>query len=376
MAGITFTLYFLLHGLSQAEIATLFSIFMISLALLEIPTGGYADTFGHKKSVVLGLFLESFYFLILFFSTNFYGFAFGMIIAALGIAFQSGAINSLIYEILEKENRGDDFAKVQGKIQSISLITMVIAAPIGTFLYKNNPQTPYFLAFVFTFLTAICAALIKYEFTKKSRSVSVYLHNIKTGIQLTMKNNLLLGLIIIGISLTLSRLLFNQNISQPYFLTIGIDVAAIGIVVAIESILMAILSFYSHKILEKLGEAKSLILLIFIPSLCTIILSQLNYILALVFVFTFAMSHALRVPILGTLSQKELTKEQRSTMASTGSFISSITVGILLPWWGLLIDKFGISTTLLLLGCYTIFIGFTGFYIIKLHKKDIKIITK
>lgn len=74
IAAFTFTLYFLSHGLSFTEISILFSVFMISLALFEIPTGGFADTVGHKKSVYIGMFIEALYFLIFFFSTNFMDF--------------------------------------------------------------------------------------------------------------------------------------------------------------------------------------------------------------------------------------------------------------------------------------------------------------
>jgi len=102
LSAVVFTLYFLSNGLSQTQIALLFSIFMISLALLEIPTGAISDLFGHKTSIFWGIIIESLYFLIFALSRNFFFFAIGMLVAALGIALQSGAISSLIYEILKK----------------------------------------------------------------------------------------------------------------------------------------------------------------------------------------------------------------------------------------------------------------------------------
>lgn len=370
MATFTFTLYFIRNGLTHTEIATLFSIFMLSLAFLEIPTGGYADTLGHKKAVVLGLILEAFSFLAFFFSTNFYGFVLGMLIAGLGLSFQSGAVQALTYEILEKAKRVDDYAKVQGKLQSIALITTIVAAPLGTLIYSYNPQVPYFLSFLFTLMTALWVYFIKYEFNRRKASASVYFHNIKTGLLLTMKSNFLLGLVLIGISLTLARLLFNQNINQPYLLSIGIDVVSIGIVASISSAIMAGVSFYSHKIFNKIGETKSLLLLVLVPSICSIILSQINYTISLVFIFVFYMAHAYRNPVIGTLSQKVVTREQRSTMSSTSSFLSGIAVGLLLPWWGTLIDKFGINSTLIVLGAYTMLVGCLGIYITKLKTES------
>jgi len=49
VASVTYTLFFLSNGLTQTQIGALFSIFMISLAFLEIPTGAFADTLGHKS---------------------------------------------------------------------------------------------------------------------------------------------------------------------------------------------------------------------------------------------------------------------------------------------------------------------------------------
>jgi len=65
-ASVTFTLYFLSHGLAQVQISQLFGVFMVSLALLDIPTGGLADLFGHKSSVAVGLFIQAISFLLFF----------------------------------------------------------------------------------------------------------------------------------------------------------------------------------------------------------------------------------------------------------------------------------------------------------------------
>lgn len=43
------TLYRLSNGLSQTQIALLSSIFFICYSVLEIPTGGFADTFSLYK---------------------------------------------------------------------------------------------------------------------------------------------------------------------------------------------------------------------------------------------------------------------------------------------------------------------------------------
>lgn len=286
-----------------------------------------------------------------------------MIVAAFGLALQSGAIQSLLYELLKTQGKEDEYSKAQGRYQSISLLTGIIAAPIGTFLFKYYPQIPYVLSFFFIALTSIVIYNIRWEYIPKEVTVRGYIQNIKTGVLITLKNNKLLGFMIIGLALTVSRLVYGQNINQPFQLSLGIDVAAIGVVEAVASILMAAVAFYAHWVLRKVGGLALLLLMILVPSISMIILGQINTTLGLVFIFALYMSSAFRNPVLGTLSQKETPSEQRSTVASTSSFISSIAVGLLLPLWGILIDNYGLRMTLMLLGIFTASIGFAGIII-------------
>ena len=139
IASVTYTLFFLSHGLSQTQIATLFSFFMITLALMEIPTGAFSDTLGHKTSIALGCFIFSISFLLFLFWPTFTGFMIGMFFAATGLAFQSGAISSLVHDILRKLNEGEKFEKIWGKISAIFLLAGIVSAPLGTVLYEKNP---------------------------------------------------------------------------------------------------------------------------------------------------------------------------------------------------------------------------------------------
>lgn len=85
-ASVTFTLYFLSHGLSQAQIGLLFGIFMIVMAVFNIPTGAIADMFGHKLSVFIGLIFQALSFLLFFAYPNYFGFLFGFIASGIGLA--------------------------------------------------------------------------------------------------------------------------------------------------------------------------------------------------------------------------------------------------------------------------------------------------
>ena len=53
---------------------------------------------------------------------------------------------------------------------------------------------------------------------------------------------ILIATILIGIALSVNRLVFNQNINQPFQLSIGIDVAYIGFIAALVAAVQAFIS--------------------------------------------------------------------------------------------------------------------------------------
>jgi len=370
-AAVTFTLYFLSHGLSQAQIGQLFGFFMICLAIFDIPTGGIADMFGHKASVAIGLLLQGLSFLLFFLYPTYFGFFLGMFAAALGLAFQSGATSSLIYELLHKEGLHEDFQKVIGKASGYFFVAIIIASPIGSFIYKFYPKIPYLLAFLVFIPATLMIYSIRWEFVKKPPKFSTYIRTIKDGIHLTIRSRILMATVIIGIALTLNRLVFNQNINQPYQVSVGIDVAYIGLISAIAAAIQAFISINAYKISRKIGKLPSLILIVGLPSFALIAISFINTLLAIPLILIFYMGHAFRDPIMAHIAQDELDPSKRSTMASTTSFLVSVIVGILMPYWGKGIDMFGIHNTLLLLGIFSLLVGTAGLLLYKFKNNPI-----
>lgn len=368
-AAVTFTLYFLSHGLNQFQIGQLFGVFMIALALLEIPTGGIADTFGHKISVALGLLFQAISFLLFFLFPNFLGFFIGMLAAALGLALQSGATSSLIYELLHKEELHKDFQKIFGRASGYFLIATIIASPLGSLVYKYYPSTPYFFAFSVLLLAGYVIFRVKWEFVKKPPNVSMYTNTLITGVKLTLRNRILMAIAIIGIALTVNRMFFNQNISQPYQVSVGVDVAYIGVIAALVAGVQAFITLNAYKVSQKIGSNLSLLLIILLPNIAVIALGFINTLLAIPVILLLYVGHAFRDPIFSHITHDEVAADKRATMASTISFLTSIIAGIFLPIFGSGVDRFGIHNTLFLLGIFSLVVGAVGLSLFN-HKRS------
>lgn len=360
MASYTFTLYFLKNGLSQAQIGILFSIFFIAMTILEIPTGGFADVFGHKASFALGLVIEAFYYLIFFLFPSFWGFVLGMVVAALGLSFQSGANDSLTYEIVNKLGKKDQYLKISGRISVMMSLAVIIAAPIGTLIYKYNPGLVYLISFGLVLLSGVVTYFVKYDLSGIKPTVVNYFSQITTGIKLVLQNSRLLALLLVGLATLTASYVFDTNIITPLQLNIGLDVAMLGVVQSLIAVGYLVVNYYSYWIVEKFGDTVALIFSLLSSGVVLFILSKTNYFYGAGFIVLFFMSHGLRCNVLNNLQQREATSAQRSTIASAGNVIKSLGTAAMLPLWGRLIDRSGINYTLVALSLFILIFGLSG----------------
>lgn len=370
VASVIYTLFFLSHGISQAQIGQLFGVFMISMSIFNIPTGAFADIVGHKASVVIGLFFHALNGLIFYFYPTFTGMMIGMLSAGLGLALQTGAWSSLTYEVLIKGGRENKLAEVMGKAGAYFLMASVIGSLVGAPIFKYAPRLPFLLFFACICLSGIVAAQIKYHKPKGKPTILGLLATTRDGIKFTTSNQRLMGLMVLTIAMTTSRMLMNQNINQPYQINIGVDVALIGVTAAIVQAIQTVVTAWAYKVANKVGYEVALIITVSAPAMMVFMMSQVSSLASLGFIFVFYAAQAFKEPIAGVLALKLMVPSHRATMASTSSVLSSVMVGLLLPLGGKAIDIFGINYTLMLLSVWMVVIGGIGVAIYNFGSSD------
>src|SRR3989344_1810619 len=151
LPGIVFTVFMLARGLNYSEIGFLESIFGIAM-LFELFTGAFADLIGRRVAVFLGTILVGIACLGYVFSTTFWHFAAVFVIWGVGIAVYSGSDTALVYDSLKSAGRTKDFIKVYGKGRMFFLVSGMIGAPIGAYLYSLNETLPFLIGSVFFFI--------------------------------------------------------------------------------------------------------------------------------------------------------------------------------------------------------------------------------
>lgn len=359
------TLYRLSNGLSQTQIALLSSVFFICYAVFEIPTGGFADTFGHKMSVFWGLVIHALAPLIVGLYPTYPVFLIGAVLAGLGIALQSGAFSSLTHDILNRIGKSDNYTKVQGRVSAYLLVGTLIASSFVSIIYRDFPRLTYILSAGSLFLAAILIYLVKWEFKGDKPSINIYFQKIKRGVLLSFANKQVLGLIILGSALFFSGSLYANNINQPLQIALGVKIASLGIIAAVFSGFKALASALAYKFFQKTGSNFSLLLSIFITTLAFLVLSQINTTVGLIFMLLLFLVASYKDQIILTLLQRKVSNDERSTMISTYSFLTFIIVGITMPLGGYGIDTLGMKNILIILALITLIFGLIGWLIFK-----------
>lgn len=98
-----FSVYLLQKGRTLFEISMIMGTFSLGIMIFEIPTGILSDFFDKKRCVLLSFVLSLFAYCIIFCSINLYFLIVAEIILAIGAAFQSGCLESWVFDVLEND---------------------------------------------------------------------------------------------------------------------------------------------------------------------------------------------------------------------------------------------------------------------------------
>lgn len=245
-------------GFSHSDVVLLdVSIYTLFKGLSQLPSTIITDKLGKRISLIMGNIFISFSILFIILCPNIYILAFAEFCMAFGFAVKSVAEPNILYDaIADKETRGKQFSKLDGRGSAFYYYLNAVASLATGFLYAVNPYIPVLICLMFCIIATVLSSFFyslrnsenanEEKSPKASERIKEYSKELRYVFKHIVKSTRLRYLIVfyalfqslIFVVNTLDRsLLTDLNIPPAYF---GIIYAALSVQSGVSSYLQEI----------------------------------------------------------------------------------------------------------------------------------------
>ncbi len=338
-------LFFQEHGLTLTEVMILQSIYSLSVALFEIPSGYIADIFGRKQSIVVSTIFSFIGFLVFSFYGGFYAFAIAQLLVGIGGSLISGSDSALLYDTLLETGDKITYTKIEGRSYAIGNFSEALAGILGGFLAVGSIYLPVYIQTAILFFSIpIAITLVEpkmHEENKLDRSFSA----IMGVVRLAIIDNIKLRWLIIYSSAMGVATLSMAWFAQPFFKEVGVPLAYFGILWAGLNFSAGLTSFNAYKFYNKNNNYNILILISLSVIISFILLGVNNSLFGLIFIFIIYLLRGIVTPILRNEININTTSNKRATVLSVRSFIIRISFSICAPILGYIAENYSLDNS-------------------------------
>jgi len=131
-------LFFYSKGISFLQIGILYAIREIAINVFEIPSGIIADALGRRKTLASSFLVYIIAFIIFYFYSSFFLFAYAMLFYALGEAIRSGINKAMIVDYLNRTNQIKYKVEYYGHTRSASQFGSALSSLAGGILFSST----------------------------------------------------------------------------------------------------------------------------------------------------------------------------------------------------------------------------------------------
>ena len=359
LAGLEFTsyfgitsfwiLFFIQNGLSLLQIGLLESIFHGTSLLCEIPSGMLADRFSYKTNLYLArLSSIGSSILILFGQGNFWIYALAMMVSAWSYNFDSGTSTAFLYDSAVEAGQKDRYLQISSFLSGVADVTRTLGTVVAGFFIHGALAWTYLIAIGLSFLSIILIYFMKEPMAKRGRNEVLTFKTIVLQVRKEWHEKPVLfywmmTYQLVGTLMCMFYFYYQQKISD----LVGWQVS---LVMLIGSGLNLIAVYVASQIGKKWNSNRVFPTLVALTGLALLLVfSGTPFAFLLVYLLTNTL-YAVYQPIYFNDLQGYLPSSVRATMLSINSMLFSLSMIVIFPLIGWLIDRWGLVAVFLVLG--------------------------
>ena len=364
LAGLEFTsyfgitsfwiLFFIQNGLSLLQIGLLESIFHGTSLLCEIPSGMLADRFSYKTNLYLARLASIVSsILILFGQGNFWIYALAMMVNAWSYNFDSGTSTAFLYDSAVEAGQKDRYLQISSFLSGVAEVTRTLGTVVAGFFIHGALAWTYLIAIGLSFLSIILIYLMKEPMAKREKNEGLTFKTIVLQVRKEWHEKPVLfywmmTYQLVGTLMCMFYFYYQQKIS---------DLAGwqVSLVMLIGSLLNLLAVYVASQIGKKWNSNRVFPTLVALTGLALLLVfSGTPFAFLLVYLLTDTL-YAVYQPIYFNDLQGYLPSSVRATMLSINSMLFSLSMIVIFPLTGWLIDRWGLVAVFLVLGLILLF---------------------
>ena len=359
LAGLEFTsyfgitsfwiLFFIQNGLSLLQIGLLESIFHGTSLLCEIPSGMLADRFSYKTNLYLARLASIVSsILILLGQGNFWIYALAMMVSAWSYNFDSGTSTAFLYDSAVEAGQKDRYLQISSFLSGVAEVTRTLGTVVAGFFIHGALAWTYLIAIGLSFLSIILIYLMKEPMAKREKNEALTFKTIVLQVRKEWQEKpvlfyWMLTYQLVGTLMCMFYFYYQQKIS---------DLAGwqVSLVMLIGSGLNLIAVYVASQIGKKWNSNRVFPTLVALTGLALLLVFfGTPFAFLLVYLLTDIL-YAVYQPIYFNDLQGYLPSSVRATMLSINSMLFSLSMIVIFPLTGWLIDRWGLVAVFLVLG--------------------------
>ena len=342
--------------MSLTEIYFMEASCVIIASLLQIPTGHFADRYGRKNSIIVGLLfilMEMILFTIasskteIWISNTFW---------AIGYSFMSGADSALLYDSLRAIKRQREYRKIEGKVMCLRYFVVAAAVISSGYLATICMRLPCMIDTIII-MTCFFVVFAMREAPHEDDSTEhgglvVQKVSMLNAIKSCWHNKKIVWIIALAttVSVTSKLWFFTYN---PYFKEVGIKLIYYGYIFMALNVIAAISSYYAHTVSSKLSPIASIALSLSCIVIPLLVMGVVMEPWAIIMILPSNFVRGFTTPFINSLLHENISSKQRATMISVKSSTHQLTEVICMFMFGIVTGVFALSSALTGLGLVT-----------------------
>lgn len=348
MQSSIWVLYLAYCGLNLAQIGLVEGVYHATSIVFEIPSGAVADLLGRKKSMLLSRVCIAVSCIIMLFARDFWFFALGFAVQALGNNLNSGSEEALVYDSMKYAGQEEQYMRVCGRLNVIIEVLQGIATVAGGILAEFSYFWCYSTCLVIAVLALLPVAMITEvpyadapnENGRKSMKEIVTFH-FKTCFQILRADHRILDIIVYYSTVFAAEtVLFFY--SQQYFYELGYNKIQISMIMLVVGVVSCAGAVMSERIYKKCGTGIALIGALAVAA-AYLGYGFRNIVISIVMLVAAGFFNSVLYPVQSELLNSRIPSGQRATLISVNSMFFSVSMILLFPLAGALADKWGLT---------------------------------